>query len=405
VTEKFIVDASVLGTEKHLLVSDEGFAWRETIEDGVWHLSNGIKLSSKKCLNSLLTLNGIELKSRIHEKFEKMATTLGFTNVHPRWGSMIPVREHKNFLENITTEIRGTIGTLDKVYHDGTWCKGNEVLNSFKSSKINVTRWKYYETRSNGHAVVTSFKPGAGGWLIPPTYNRFGQRTGRMTVTSGPQITHLPKGMRGIISSRFEGGKVMIIDFANLEPRIVLYEAGKSCNVIDLYQRINDERYGGAKDRELLKGSVIAELYGMGKFTLAKKMNISVTDAVDFMTAMREYFCSRQLTEKVHKQYVQSGFIKNKHGRRIEINDPLPHILLNSYVQATGVDVALLGFREFLQRVKQEEKKIVPLYLIVDALVVDVHPTAFDWLNLEQKIRVDGYDSEFFMTVKPFVNV
>ena len=62
--------------------------------------------------------------------------------------------------------------------------------------------------------------------------------------------------------------------------------------------------------------------------------------------------------------------IANYYGRPLKIEDPRPNILISHYVQSTAVDTALLGFSRLMKDLKQ--LKIVPIYVIHDAVVVDV---------------------------------
>ena len=61
--------------------------------------------------------------------------------------------------------------------------------------------------------------------------------TGRMTITSGPNILTLKRGHRKILRSRYPGGKIVEIDIRAAEPRVVLALVGKKVEG-DVYTEI-----------------------------------------------------------------------------------------------------------------------------------------------------------------------
>ena len=400
---KFIIDKHVVGTPKHImcLMASKYVLLSKEIPTDVWCLSGTIDLCSNKNLDSLIELNLKSINTSLPQKFQRALELLKIdqlkTNVP--WMNFMPRKEHKVFTEALINEIHSIIPQLKTDYYDGTWCQGNEVLCSLKRAKLNVELWKELKHSSKNSQIFETFKPSQGGWLQLPKYDRFGQRTGRMTIAEGPNILHLPKEARKMITSRFEGGKIFLVDFANLEPRIVLQEANKTCDNQDLYDQINKDEFDGNASRDNLKGAVISELYGMNKFTLSKKLKISIEQATHFMFAMQRYFETPNLTKRLIKMYSENGCIINRFGRKIRINDPLPNLLLNSYVQSTGVDVSLLGFREILHRCNG--KRIVPLYVLVDALILDVHPDEISFIEqMDRRVKVSNYSYDFFVTVK-----
>ena len=97
---------------------------------------------------------------------------------------------------------------------------------------------------------------------------------------------------------------------------------------------------------------------------------------------MNEFFGLDQLRERLVQEYESNNreFILSFYGRYLDTRDAKPYMLLNYFTQSTAVDVALYGFRNFL-RVIRGNQSIVPLFILHDALVLDVHNSTLDQLN------------------------
>lgn len=275
---------------------------------------------------------------------------------------------------------------------------GNRVLRSLKRAKINPVRYAAAIESGEGNVpALKSFKPQMGGYAGIITYNRFGSRTGRITIDTGPSILTLKKEHRNIIESRYGSkGKIVIVDFANLEPRVLLYEAGKRCDDPDLYTVLNNELFHGDGDRKIVKAAVISELYGISRYTLQKNLEQPLEVIDEFTKRIRAHFETGKLLKRIKACFVKEGYILNRFGRRVKIDEPLNHILVNSYAQSTGVDIAMLGFEQIIERC--EGRKITPICLLVDALILDVHEDEMGFLKLIKSVKVPGYVQSFYLS-------
>lgn len=56
---------------------------------------------------------------------------------------------------------------------------------------------------------------------------------------------------------------------------------------------------------------------------------------------------------------------------------------MNHYVQSTAVDVAMLGFLNILEYVEElgKQEDIVPIFILHDALILDIHKNSFSLIN------------------------
>jgi DNA polymerase I-like protein with 3'-5' exonuclease and polymerase domains len=217
-------------------------------------------------------------------------------------------------------------------------------------------------------------------------------------VKSGPQILTLKREHRDLVVPSMPNGKIMYVDFAALEARVLLYEAGGQCSDVDLYGMIARDLFGGTVSRDAVKLAVISELYGSGKHTLGETLQISGDPLDRFIAKIKGFFKTNDLKARVKDQYVKLGYIRNRHGRMVKIDEPIDRIFVNSYAQSTGVDVSLLGFNELLKSLKHT--KCRPLFVLHDALIVDVPEESVDELMQIESVKVPGYVQSFKLKVQ-----
>ena len=74
-------------------------------------------------------------------------------------------------------------------------------------------------------------------------------------------------------------------------------------------------------------------------------------------------------------------------GRVIEPDKTESNVLINHFVQSTAVDAALLGFHSLMSKLSDEE--VEPLFIIHDALVLDVSPNSMQKLGEVIKNGID----------------
>ena len=97
---------------------------------------------------------------------------------------------------------------------------------------------------------------------------------------------------------------------------------------------------------------------------------------------VKDYFGIEELKLRLKEQFTHSGnrYIQNHYGRYIFCNDAKPYVLLNYFIQSTAVDVALQGFTKIVKKIygAQLQDVIVPMFVLHDALILDVHEDAYD---------------------------
>lgn len=394
----FCIDSKVLGTNKHLMV-DSGFSWMSILPDNVWNLSNDIRIYDDWCLNSLLKLDQHEINLNPPSKFVKSMEIVASGSIHP-WSLVMPSDAHRDFVKRLINEIEVALSDINKNYFCDVWRQGNSILRSLEPAKIDS---KIFDQIVEGIGMnlrsIDGFKPDNRGYAKPVIYDRFGTRTGRLTVKSGPGILTLKKEYRDAISSSFDGGNIVSLDFSALEVRILLYENGLDCESDDLYEKISQDLFSGAFDRKAVKAAVIAESYGSSKATLQKFLNIPDVKLNDFIDKIKNYLGTKSIRDAASSFFWKNGYIQNKYGRKVAIEEPHGHIFVNSYAQSTGVDVSLMGFNSITKNL-MNSPGVRPLFVIHDELLLDVSPERLDDVFSIKKIKIPGYSQDFYLRAK-----
>ena len=222
--------------------------------------------------------------------------------------------------------------------------------------------------------------------------------TGRTTVKRGPKILTLKKEHRSIIKSRFKGGKIVQFDYSSLEPRIMLALAGKDTPG-DIYDDIA-RKTGVNLERAKLKMSVMGALYGISSLKLQGLLPHSV-DASNILDKIRSTFGITTLANRLRREYDHKSKITNFFGRPLYFSRSDSHLLVSHYVQSTGVDVCLTGFSNILSKISSEGMRAVPIFLIHDALLIDMPEDEFDRIKdlTTTGSSIKGFDTSFPLNV------
>lgn len=399
----FLIDKRVLGMNRHLLVSDKGAPTLvDDVPQNVWHLSGEPKLYSTHCLDTLLRLEGYTISTNPPEKYVRSMGTLmsGSLAWPPPWKLVMRPDDFKSFLKTIVSRTVDTLPKLDTKYYMSTYVEGNDVFAALQRARIDGEKWRNAVISNPKLTMVKSFKPLDDGFAAPVVYDRFGTRTGRLTVLSGPSMLTLRKDLREqIILPTEAGDELFYLDYSALEMRVLLYQAGLRCDDPDLYEDIK-RKYLPDIDRNIVKGAVIGSSYGLSKFAWAKKLNVFGKEMDHIDEVLKSQFKSDQLLRKLKQQYVKQGFIRNHFDRRVAIDDIQDHLLVNSFAQSTGADVALMGFKSLLPMFA--EKNVKPLFLLHDAIIVSAPRGTFVEDQM-MKIHVPGYIQAFLLRMNRLV--
>lgn len=315
------------------------------------------------------------------------------SNVQIPWQHVLPRSVYENYFKNTVKVIEDAFSELPFDYYESAWMPGTELLRALKPAKIDVAAWHKFLDEANVNApVLASFKPDPRGFADTPTYNRIGTRTGRLTVSEGPNILTLKREHRTILQSSFSDGVICSLDFRALEPRIVLAEAGRSSDAEDIYGEIAEKIFGDRQNRDAVKVAIISELYGAAKESLRARLGVTQKKIDAFVRGIGEYFDLNSLRQRLEIE-ARCGKIKNHYGRPLTVDPEAKNLFINTYVQSTGVDVALLGFKSVMDALGTDGVR--PLYVLHDALILDVRLDRIQDIEKISSVNIPGYDVSF----------
>jgi hypothetical protein len=394
--EGYCIDRQVLGTPQHLVRLGGESLWTDEVPSDLWHLSGACKEGTDMCLDTVLRLECHEVRILPAERFVRAMAQV--TSSPIPWQQVLPPAEHTRFVDGIVSSLDEASAGTSTDYYKAIWVPGNKVMASLQQARIDRSYYRQVMMSDDGNkSVVGTFTQDDEGYARPPRYDRFATRTGRLTVPKGmgPDILTLKRAHRKrLFRSRFEGGRVASYDFAALEARILLYECGKGCDEVDLYAYLKKELYAGVDvSRDAIKGAIICELYGQSPKVLAKRLGVPDEVAWSFVTRIRSHFETDKVLRRVKQQFLECDYIRNRYGRRVKVDAPADHIFINHYAQSTGVDVAMYGFGELLNLLGD---RVVPMFVLHDAILVDVPPHEVEPLQNEPvSVSAVGYTQPF----------
>lgn len=390
---RFVIDSSILGTDKHLVGDPEGFVWSESVPRDCWHLTGDLKTSpTARCLDTLFKMHGHK-STEVPDKYLTAMKTLVTGSIPIPWKSVLPQGEFKKFFKNLVQETSSVFSSLPIDYYETAWSAGTRVLASFRPACIDIDAFNQVLDKTPTSPGLESFRPKRSGFAHPVAYDRFATRTGRLTVVEGPNILILKKENRRIIKSSFEDGIVAYIDFRALEARIVLAEAGRHSTAEDLYEDLSHLLFKSILPRDVVKTAVLSELYGISRSSLKARLGVSDQKLDAFIEVIRKYFEVDSLRSRLKDQLTSEGKIMNRFGRPLVIPRGQDNLLVNTYAQSSGVDVSLLGFDSILRHLGSEG--IRPLFVLHDAMIVDVRRDRInDVMNIKD-VSIPTYTSPF----------
>lgn len=263
-----------------------------------------------------------------------------------------------------------------------------ELFGIIDNAKVDALAYKAISSIENNASIkslLVKFKPRKG-YSAKIEYDMLSNVSGRLNVLKGPNVLTLPKRCRSIFESRFNDGKVLSVDFVNLEPRLMLKLVNKevSGDIYNEIKRILD--FENELDRSIIKRAVISVLYGASHESLR---NISAVKAVKIFESVKSFFEIEKLL-KLSLNIDTRGVRRNYFGRPIwNLDETKENILINNYIQSSAVDVALQYFCHLTNIL--DLNRAVPIFLIHDAIIFDVEK---EYINDFNNIIKKGYNDK-----------
>ena len=302
----------------------------------------------------------------------QMCTELGLDDSSRVWMQVMPRWKVMKMLREIARDFVNVLAGPDGVYYRNVYEPTRRLVRSLACAHIDETLRAKYMTMGGGNIpALESFAPDADGFARQPSYDILTGRTGRAKISSGPQILTLAKTHRDIIKTRWRGGRVVMLDFMSLEARIAAITAGRS-PPDDLYSALTRDVLLGMT-REQAKLTTLTAIYGGGS-KLLQSQGLAGDDASVALAAIRDYFAVDAIVEQLTRELAETGALRSVAGRRVACPNSAAHILYNSYVQASGVDVALSGFNNIASELTRRRMQSKIVYILQDACIIDMHP-------------------------------
>ena len=377
---------SYLGSDLHLLCdTDRSVPWRwaSVVPSDAWVLGEGEERHVRD-LRFLASCVGAEI-SPIPERFRRADEITGVEG-----GRHIHTVPQTHLLAHVRDVLRDAEDLEDSAsdpYITRFALETRRQICDLCDGRVDPVAWADL-MREDSSPALESFEPSDTGMVRAPVYDQMSSVTGRLTVSSGPQILTLRKDMRRIITPSRRGRRVLMVDFVSHEPRVALCMAGVD-PPDDIYGWYRDEMMPTIS-RDDAKIAIIGTLYGMSSGTLSEKLNSTIVEARVISESVRAQFGIQPLERRLVAELREKGTIRSHFGRSIRPTSSAPGTIVNNYVQSTALDVGMMGFRRIADELASRLIQARFLYYIHDAAVLEVSERHEDNLReiCEQPLRL-----------------
>jgi len=363
-----LINKQITGFSHHILLNDGKIKWSDDLSEG--HLKFGFE-NHESSIEPLLKLFEIALPDLIPQEYIKAMQVCGENQVP--WAHVIPSKKFKKLTEKFINSLHESLCFLDNEQYTQFYIITNKLFSKFSPAKISSELSQNLLDSEESQGLKSIIQMSKDGMLEVPFYDRVSTKTGRLIVKSGPSILTLKKEYRSIFVPSSPDRVICEIDFTSLEPRIAANIANRKVTK-DVYASFIEQRKINVS-REVAKLSILCALYGAGKAKLQEvlQQENNVISANKLIAEVKDFFELDKLTAYLKKQ--SSSGLKNYFGRPLQVSDSRDALLINSFLQSTAADLAIMGFLDFCEVF---QKRIKPLFIIHDALIFE---TAKDHLE------------------------
>lgn len=388
----FCISKHVLGVPANISLINSEYIVSTQLPKNHWVVGNP---ASILCAETLCKIYGAPVPKIYTEADQKTFELLGKNPDSVPWFHVLGLNLIKKRILAISKHLEAVLDTSSRQEYNNIYIDTRKLLCSLSPAHICIeTLDKFLSTEENSSlkTCLQTFRPSHGSIANKIVYNQTGTSTGRLTVKTGPSILTLPARYRPIIKSQFSDGKILSIDFKSLEPRVALSVRSKAAPD-DIYTHIASNILGGKTSRKVAKLATIAALYGI---SFKKFKEMSGCQSRDVLDRVKEFFAVKALS----KQLLEGSF-KNYWGRPLD-NSTLPHVRISHFIQSTSCDIVNVGFWSFLSRLKEKNIKAKPLFVLHDALILDVPENSIKSVNLLCKDGIKTQLGNFPITCEKF---
>ena len=367
------VISEILGTKKHLIYQAGSYSWSSDVPKDAWVYGTSNRVKSLDALMDFFNFEKPRIQSQPHVRSFKAILQADLPEIP--WYAVLPPEEFQKSLIKLISSLEGVLGCFSNSEYSRTFINEREFLLSLSRAFVDGPLLSSYirdEQNQTVRSTLTSFRPFDDQKASPIRYNQSATLTGRLTVQSGPQVLTLPKKYRDIMVSRFSGGKVMQVDFVSLEPRVARLTAGYISDN-DVYIQLSNDLFDSSLTREQAKIAVLCALYGVSKHRLSKMLGQQF-NASSVIEKIKNFFGVPELLRSIKPELTVNAKFQNYFGRSIEPDRTDDGAIVNYYVQSSATDAALLGFINLKKKIDKINLRCIPVYVIHDAMILDIHP-------------------------------
>jgi len=150
--------------------------------------------------------------------------------------------------------------------------------------------------------------------------------------------------------------------------------------------------------RQMAKAITFGTIYGIGNKKLAEQLNTTPKEAGQYKKRYFEGLVgSKEFFDKVIDTVSNRGWIKNRYGRRYEINPKFAYKGVNYLVQGTSADILserMIEIAKFLQ-----DKKSSILLQVHDEIICEIHDSELETVPFNIKDLLETNSLEIPLTV------
>lgn len=310
--------------------------------------------------------------SIFNEKYLRMSKTLSLTN--DELLSTIPTRDLKTSLKNITEKLENSLQDKENKEYLVTYLSIKRFLRSLSAPYVDNQKLlniiKDIKHPTTVEKIKLFFKHDKGCPIQKTAYSMVGSSTGRLTVSSGPQILTLKSEARNAFKTRFKNGAVIQIDLIAAEPNIALKFCSKDASK-DVYDHLSKIILNDAVTRKQAKLITLSSLYGQSSKNLKSQLPDDINpNAVIKKT--RDFFEIDHLEKILYTKYRNKN-LRNILGRPITLPEGQERLLISYFLQSSAAEMAIMMFSNLMSEIKDDA---VALFVIHDALIVDCNEDA-----------------------------
>ncbi len=230
--------------------------------------------------------------------------------------------------------------------------------------------------------------------LVHTNYNQAVTATGRLSSTK-PNLQNIPSGnwvaweIRKAFVSRFDGWKIMALDYSQVEVRLLAIMSGDE-NLLSAFKNGEDIHAKTAEflwwaERKIAKAVNFGVIYWISWFGLAKMIDITVRDWNIYIKKFYENYPKvREYFDKVIEDCEQNWYVETLFGRRRYIKgitdrnkmikSGAEREAINMPIQGTSADIIKIAMIRVDTFLINSDLKTQLIMQVHDELVFDVYP-------------------------------